>query len=99
MTLFRGPGTLPKRMSLVLGSVKFIVTHSLCCFMGLSTSQELFLQGNNSVCGHNMKWPVPCLSRICNDPDMQNEASDPAPIRWCFVGQESGVESYWSLFQ
>lgn len=42
----RGPGTLPKRMSLVLGSVKFIVSHGLCCFMVLSVSQKLFLQGN-----------------------------------------------------
>lgn len=38
-------GTLPKRMTLVFGSVKFIVTHGLCCFMGLSTSQKIVSAG------------------------------------------------------
>lgn len=42
----RGAGTLPTGMPLALGSVKFMVTHGLCCFMGLSISQKLFLWGN-----------------------------------------------------
>lgn len=46
-SFLRGPGTSPKRMSLVLGSVEFTVAHGLCCFMGLSTSQ--FLQGNSAL--------------------------------------------------
>lgn len=84
--LFKGPGTLPKRLPLVLGSERFIVTHGLCCFMGLSTSQERFLWGNSALldaqshfllggimCRLNMELPL-CLF----DP-WPRCASDPPP--------------------
>lgn len=75
----REAGTLPEGMPLVLGSVRFTVTHGRCCFMGLSTGQEAILWGNSfleraqnhflpggnhSVCRLYMKLSGPCLSTI-----------------------------------
>lgn len=92
----RGPGTIPNRMSLALGSVTFRVIHSLCCFMALFTCQDLFLQRNPVLLdtqnlfllGGNTLWvriymklPVLCLSRICK--------FDPWPQRADIIG-------YWA---
>lgn len=45
----RGAGTLPKRMPLVLGLLKFIVTHGLCRFMGLFRQPRTVSAGGSSA--------------------------------------------------
>lgn len=60
------PGSLPKRMSLMWGSVKPTVTHSLCCFMDLSTIQKKVFAGK--LFPESLPFsqlPAFCLSETC----------------------------------
>lgn len=95
-------------MPLVLGSVKFIVTHGLCCFMGLSTSQQLclwgnaqnhFLLGGITVCV-DLTWSCLCYVYLCFvcltfDPDGLQLGFWPAIT---FQRMCGGFDIMWTFF-